>query len=308
MDKKLYIGIIYNLNSSGLKNEDTIKDIIKILQNKYDCVIIPMKSKYPGHASVLAKSVCRMCDILISIGGDGTFDQVIKGTYNEEHNLTFIHLPMGTANDLANTFKLSKDPLKNLEKILDGKTVNYDILTINNIPYAYVAAFGFMTSVASDTPSQWKKKIGRHAYILFGSKEVLKKPQSYNIQYIINGKTYDSDVIVGAISNSMGFAGFELYDDAKVNDGIFEVLFVPNLPKIKVVKELADAAVNKKLLPKKLLYYKTDEIKIKFINHLDNCWNLDGESSLIDDDDITIKVGKQIKVMVTEEAYNAHFI
>ena len=43
--------------------------------------------------------------------------------------------------------------------ILEGKVTTYDILTINDVPYAYVAAFGFLTSVASDTPSKWKKKI-----------------------------------------------------------------------------------------------------------------------------------------------------
>lgn len=309
-DNKKYIGIIYNLNSSGLKDESIINDLTNVLKKKYNCVVIPMRSKYPGHISVLAKNACSMCDILISIGGDGTFDQVIKGTYDTENNLTFIHLPMGTANDLGKTFMLTNNPVKNLKKILEGGVTTYDVLTINDIPYAYVAAFGFLTSVASNTPSKWKRKIGKHAYILYGSREALKKPETYNIEYEVNNQKYNKDIIIGAISNSMGFAGFELYEDTKVNDGMFEVLLVPNIMKIEIAKVLADVTVNKKLLTKsnKVLYYKTNEIKMKFSKPPTNNWNLDGESSLIDDEDITIKVGKQIKVMVTDEAYKAHFI
>ena len=309
-NKKKYIGIIYNLNSSGLKDEGIIYDLTNVLQKKYECVVIPMRSKYPGHISVLAKNACLICDMLISIGGDGTFDQVIKGTYNTPNDLVFIHLPMGTANDLAKTFVLTNNPVRNLKKILDGKITTYDILTINNVPFAYVAAFGFLTSVASDTPSKWKRKIGKHAYILYGSREALKRPETYSIKYQVNDNKYNKDIILGAVSNSIGFAGFELYDDVKANDGTFEVLLVPNIPKIEIAKVLADITINKKMLTKsnKVLYYKTNEIKMKFSKPPTNNWNLDGESSLIDDEDITIKVGKKIKVMVNNEAYEKHFI
>ena len=301
MANKKYIGIIYNLNSSGLNDESIINDITLVLQNKYDCVVIPMKSRYPGHINELAKNACTMCDMLISIGGDGTFDQVIKGTYNIPNDLIFIHLPTGTANDMGNTFMLGNNPVRNLKKILEGKITTYDILTINDVPYAYVAAFGFLTSVASDTPSKWKKKI---------SKEALKKPETNHIIYEVNGEKYDNEIIIGAVSNSVGFAGFELYDDIKANDGLFEVLLVPNILKIEIAKVLADITVSKKLLKdsKKVLFYRTDKLKMKFAKPPTNNWNLDGESSLIDDEDITIKVGKQIKVMVTNEAYETHFI
>ena len=310
MDKKMYIGIIYNLNSSGLTDESIIYDLTNVLKSKYDCIVVPMKSKYPGHISKLAKDSCRVCDIIISIGGDGTFDHVIKGIYNEKDTPIFIHLPMGTANDLAKTFMLSNNPVKNLKNILDGKVTTYDILTINDVPYAYVAAFGFLVSVASDTPSKWKKKMGKNAYILYGSREALKKPEPYNIEYNVNNENYEKEIIFGAVSNSMGFGGLELYDDVKANDGLFEVLLVPNILKIEMAKVLADVAVNKKKLSKanNILYYRTNKLNMKFSKPLSNCWNLDGESSNIDNEEITIKVGKQIKVMVTNEAYENHFI
>mgnify|MGYP006388611455 CR=1 FL=1 len=69
-----------------------------------------------------------------------------------------------------------------------------------------------------------------------------------NATFSLDGKEYKTDCILGAISNSKGFAGFEFYDDFKLNDGKFEVIFIPNMSKIEMLKLLKTLAIDKKTI------------------------------------------------------------
>jgi len=302
---KKVCSIIYNPNSSGVKDTKVIDEICKILEIDY--VVKTYKSNETGLGSKYVKEANQDSDLIISIGGDGTFDEIIRGIYTEEQKAIISHIPMGTTNDLGRTFNLTGNPIDSLKKILSGKKTNMDILTINDIPYAYVSAFGYLTSIASDTPENLKKALGKSAYVLYGGKQSLKKPEVYNLKYEIDGKEYTTECILGAISNSKGFAGFEFYDDFKLNDGKFEVMFIPNMTKIDMIKLLAILSSNKKTIvdDKTIVVHKNvSKIKIIFDKLPTDNWTLDGEKQVLPKE-VEIKVGKKIKVLLPKNVVDS---
>lgn len=301
---KRICSIIYNPNSSGVKGTKVIDDICKILETNYE--VKTYKSDGPGLGTKYVKEANKDSDLIISVGGDGTFDEIIRGMYNEKQKAIISHIPMGTTNDLGRTFNLIGDPIDSLKKILSGRKTTIDILTINDVPYAYVAAFGYLTYIAYDTPENLKKALGKSAYVLYGGTQTLRKPEVYNIEYEIDGKKYKTECILGAISNSKGFAGFELYDDFKLNDGKFEIIFVPNISKIEMLKLLKTISMDKKTIvdnPSIVVHKKVSNIKIKFDKAPIDNWTLDGEKEVLPKE-VEIKIGKKLMMLLPEEVAN----
>ena len=213
---KKICSIIYNPNSSGVNGTKVIDEMKEILKEKYE--VKTFESNQAGLGSKYVKEANKISDLIISIGGDGTFNDIIRGIYDEKQKALLSHIPMGTVNDLGKTFNLSSNPIESLNRILNGKETNVDVLTINGIPYGYVAAFGYLTCVSSETPEQLKKALKKSAYVLYGGTKALKKTEVYNIKYEINNIKYSVRCILGAISNSKGFAGIEMYNQFKLND------------------------------------------------------------------------------------------
>ena len=301
---KKICSIIYNPNSSGVKGTKIIDEMCEVLSINYE--VKTYKSDSPGLGIKYAKEANKNSNLIISVGGDGTFDEIIRGIFDEEQKALISHIPMGTTNDLGRTFNLMGNPIDSLKKVLLGKETKIDILTINNIPYAYVAAFGYLTCIASDTPENLKKAIGKSAYVLYGGTQSLRKPEIYNIKYEIDGKKYKTECILGAISNSKGFAGFELYNDFKLNDGKFEVIFIPNMSKLEMVKLLKTLAIDKKTIIDNdsiIVHKNISNIKIEFDTIPIDNWSLDGEKEVLPKT-VEIKVGKQIKMLLPDETVN----
>lgn len=295
---KKVCSIIYNPNSSGVKDPKVIDEMCKVLEANYE--VKTYKSDGPGLGTKYAKEANENSDLIISVGGDGTFDEIIRGIYDVEQKATISHIPMGTTNDLGKTFNLLGTPIESLKKILLGKETTLDILTINDIPFAYVAAFGYLTCIANDTPDNLKKALGKSAYVLYGGTQTLRKPEVYNLKYEIDGKKYRTECILGAISTSKGFAGFEFYDDFKLNDKKFEVMFVPNMSKIEMLKILKTLAIDKKTIENNssiVVHRNVSKVKIKFDKIPIDNWTLDGDKQILPKE-VEIKVGKQIKVLL----------
>ena len=107
--------LIYNPNS-GKGRARVEKNIEKIKQkfflHGYELEVIP--TKYKGHASSIVKEL-KNIDLVVSIGGDGTFNEVMNGNFKRKNKILLSHIPIGTANDLGNMFGYGKNLLKNID-------------------------------------------------------------------------------------------------------------------------------------------------------------------------------------------------
>src|SRR5258708_6888252 len=78
-----------------------------------------------GHASQLARDIALGgADLIVSVGGDGTNNEVINGLVAEgravQPTVRFATLPMGTGGDLIRSLGMSRQPLEALKQIRAG--------------------------------------------------------------------------------------------------------------------------------------------------------------------------------------------
>ena len=156
--------MVVNPNSGKNKKIDEIK--VKKIFLKYNYEIDIVYTEYKDHARKITLET--NADLLISVGGDGTFNEVMNGNLDRERKVVVAHIPFGTTNDLGAMYGYTKWFYTNLNLLLNGKIKNIDICTINNRPFTYVAAFGKGVNVSYDTSSKLKKKLGYLAYALEG--------------------------------------------------------------------------------------------------------------------------------------------
>ncbi len=260
--------LIYNPVSSGF-SEKTLKEVSNVISNKgYDLDLL--ESKRSGHVVDLVRAA-NDSDLTISMGGDGTVGEAIRGYKGIEQNSLYSHISTGTTNDMAANFRLLKDnPVKSAEMILNGNPCGLDIVSVNDEVFAYVSCFGFLTNVPYETSYKLKKNFGNFGYVMRAfSHDMLKKIPKYKISYTIDGIEKDADCILGIVSNSNGFAGIDIYKDVNLEDGLFEVLLVHDInlkSMLKLIREYFKNSVDLTKYSDMLTMTKTDNLKIEFLD------------------------------------------
>ena len=148
--------VIYNPNSGHTLKTKHLKEYKKILENHgYSAKFIG--TEYRGHAKEIISHLDK-CDLVISMGGDGTFNEAVTGNLQRKERLVLAHIPVGTTNDVGVMFGYGKDIKRNLSLLLNGVTKEMDICIINGQPFVYVAGFGKFMHIPYQTSRKLKKK------------------------------------------------------------------------------------------------------------------------------------------------------
>ena len=272
--KKLLV--IMNPCSGKKKANAHLADIISVF-NRANYEVTVYMTTARGDATTIAALHGACYDLLVCIGGDGTFNEVITGLHNSGTKTPIGYIPAGSTNDFANSLHLSKDLLDAARDIVEGQPHNLDIGKFNERCFSYIASFGAFTRASYATPQSLKNLLGHTAYLLAGVKEITAI-RSHRVKFTTeNGSVFEDDYIFGAISNSTSVAGILTLDPKIVdmNDGLFELLLVrkPRNP-----LELGDCILALKTQDYNspmLTLVSTSTVLVETAEDLD--WTLDGE-------------------------------
>ena len=91
--------VIYN-PQSGHKNIANLLPQIKKILSDYDYDAEILCTEYKGHATEIVKKLEHV-DLVISMGGDGTFNESVTGNFMRKDRLVCAHIPVGTTNDIG---------------------------------------------------------------------------------------------------------------------------------------------------------------------------------------------------------------
>ena len=294
--------VIHNPNSGKRRNVYNILKKSKDLFLKYGFEYNYIATKYKGHAKKIVKELENI-DLVISVGGDGTFNEIVSGNILRDKKLVLSHIPIGTTNDLRSLFGLCKDIRKNIEIILSGDDRQIDICMLNNNPFVYVSGFGKFINLSYETSSKSKAKYGYLAYLVSGVKDFFKESYMYEIEFTINGVTKRGKYSLGVISNANRIAGINnFYKDVKLDDDTFEVLFCSIRKRSDLLKSLFRLGITDITKVNGVELYKTNKIKIKFLNKLKKPWTIDGEKYPSRDTFYEITINKDIKFRISNQA------
>ena len=153
--------VVINPTSGHGLNDKLASKIERVLEEyKYKSEI--HITEYAGQAEEIVMDA--ECDLLISVGGDGTFYEAMNGNFKRKKGLLLSHIPVGTTNDIGHMYGLTGNIIDNLKAILSGSIKTVDICSINGRSFVYVASFGKFMEIPYETPQKLKHRIGHAAY------------------------------------------------------------------------------------------------------------------------------------------------
>lgn len=300
--------IIYNPHSGKKIKFNFEKIFVNILKEKgYKTTFI--YTEYEKHALKIIKSLEDTIDLVISIGGDGTFNEVMNGNLKRSKPLLLAHIPLGTTNDIGAMWGYGKNLVNNLKLLLEGEVKGVDIGLINDNCFVYVAGIGKFLDVPYITPRDLKKKLGHSAYIVEGIKTFFRKTSLYDITYEIDNETYHGKYSFVIISNANRIAGINnFYQNIKLNDNNFEILFCTITKKIDLIKSLLLLATGNITKVSGLYLHKTNYLKIKFNKVPKKKWCIDGEQMNTNKKEYEIKIIPNVQILMPSKNIKDLFI
>lgn len=292
--------VIYNPNSGHTLRKKNITKYKELIE-KYGYNVSFIGTEYKGHAKEIVSHLGYV-DLVMSMGGDGTFNEIVFGNLQRKKRLVLAHIPVGTTNDIGVMFGYGKDIEKNIDMCLSGVVKGMDICLINNRPFVYVAGFGKFMTIPYDTPRYLKKKYGHMAYLMSGFKDLFRVTKNYDITYEVNGKTVQGLYSFMLISSANRIAGFNnFYKDVKLDDDNFEVLLCTYTRKLDIIKALGMLVATDASRVAGFEFYRTSHLKVTFRHHPKNAWCIDGEKLEIRTKTYDIKNERNVQILIPKK-------
>lgn len=299
--------VIYNPNSGHTLRKNNISHYKELIE-RFGYSVTFMGTEYKGHAKEIVSHLGYV-DLVMSMGGDGTFNEIVHGNLQRKQRLVLAHIPVGTTNDVGVMFGYGKDIDRNISMCLNGVVKGIDICLINNRPFVYVAGFGKFMTIPYDTPRKLKKKFGHMAYIMNGVKDFLGITKNYDVTYEVDGKKVQGLYSFMLVSSANRIAGINnFYKDVKLDDDKFEVMFCTYTRRIDILKAFSKLVTSDASKVACLETYKTSHIKLTFKEHPKKAWCVDGEQLEIRTKVFDIKNENNVQILMPRKNIDKLFV
>lgn len=219
---------------SGSFSEEKINAVINVFQKKFS-EVDTFYTKGKGDAIKIArKQIEERPDLIVAAGGDGTLNEVINGVVYSDIPLGFI--PLGTANVLAKEFALPVDSRAAALKILESRPEYVGTGLVNNRHFIMAVGIGFDGEAVYRVNLNFKKKIGKIAYLLSG----LAAFWNYNPEKLticVDESFYEGYGLI--VCNSKYYGGsFQVCTDASVKSPKLDLFIMHGKEKVDLVSAM----------------------------------------------------------------------
>jgi YegS/Rv2252/BmrU family lipid kinase len=221
MDKKKTLFIINPI--SGGKNKEKLPSLIhQILdKNRYDFDIVYTEG--PGHAAQLSSQ--SGFDYFISVGGDGTLNEVARNLVHS--NAAMGILPMGSGNGLSRHVGIHMNIEKAIAQLNTAKEILIDTCSINGHVFVNMAGVGFDAHIGKIFAES--KERGFKTYVVKTLSELNSyQPKHYKIKF--DHKEIETKAFLISFANSSQY-GNNAYiaPEADLRDGFLEICILKPL-------------------------------------------------------------------------------
>ena len=246
-------------NGKALKMGKTLKEICDSEKLKYE-IIYTTGTDCARNIAKQHRSECRE-NIVYSVGGDGTLNEVVNGVVNSNTILGVI--PGGTGN---NFYKMIKPNDQRARKIDVGK--------VNDHYFINIASLGLDAKIAERANKIKNKFLSNKLVYYMGIACELINLESTNLK--IDDRTKDKEFTMLSVCNGAYYGGgFKLAPSASIFDGAFEIYEVSRINLLQALK-LFKLLLNKQHENSKFVdYWKTDYFTVESTVPL--ICNVDGE-------------------------------
>jgi diacylglycerol kinase (ATP) len=265
---------------------DAAPDYLQIINERLRAAIGEMSivmTIAAGDATSAGEAAAREgCDRLYVAGGDGTLNEVLNGVAKVSGALartTFGLIPLGTGNDFADALGLPESVPEALDILLQNRTLKVDVGCLNERYFINVSAGGFIAEVSEAVDPALKSVAGKLAYLVGGAQVLLDYEAVATSVHVVEstGMTErEMNVQMFAVCNSRMIGGGRLIaPHAVINDGIFDICIVREMPTLEFISLLARVSGGDHIDDERVHYFRASEIEMRFAHKIKV--NTDGE-------------------------------
>jgi diacylglycerol kinase (ATP) len=276
MQKEKWIFIVNPTAGNGFAG--TIVPEIKRMILKHDIDGEIVLTERPGHASVLSRQYFENgFSRIIGVGGDGTLNEIARPLASEKDVVIGI-IPAGTGNDFIQILGFpGRFGEGEWDIFFRENIIPIDAGSVNGKIFLNGMGLGFDAQVAAEnyTEPGKVKKGGAYKYIWHIIKTLLFYKEKRMVVTLGQAKS-ETDCFINTISIGRRFAGgFFLTPQAIANDGLLDVCSIKRLNLLQRFKILLKVPKGKHITDKKVNYYQTTVLDLKFQNEVP--FHIDGE-------------------------------
>jgi len=219
-------------------------------------------TKEPGDAQRFAReAVAKKIDVVISVGGDGTINEIIQELAGTETALGV--LPCGTVNIWARETGIPLDDAGARGVLVHGQTRHIDLGYVNGRYFLLMAGIGFDGEVVHAVERKPIKRLGVIGYLLAGTWLIPGYP-SFHAQLDIDGRKVRTRALQIIIGNTQLYGGAIKYTwQAKCDDGLLDVCIVRQRSMVGRIVVFMDFLLRRDQRRQWVRYYTCTSVKIR---------------------------------------------
>jgi diacylglycerol kinase (ATP) len=214
----------------------------------------------PGHAGQITASLPDDA-LAVAVGGDGTVHEVASACIGTNRLLGV--LPVGSGNDYVKALGMGTKLEKALEALAEGRERTVDAGEVNGVRFNNGLGIGFDAEVAEGVSRApvYLSGVGRYLWsvgrLLWGFRchEATLKLDG---KRVVETKTI---LIAAALGTTYG-ARFKLAPEARLDDGLFDVLWSEEVSRAEVLRLIPAALGGTLLKQKKVHLARVKEVEV----------------------------------------------
>ncbi len=194
-------------------------------------------TEYAGHATKIAKEAAKDFKTIVSVGGDGTLNEVINGAYG--YDVEFAALPFGSGNDFLRTLGI-RNYKQASESIISGNIIKVDLGLAEfrdekenekSRYYINMASLGIGPLVISNMKDDSKK-----AYLPCALKTIIKN-KPFDAEVWVDGKVVHNGYFWDIQVNNGKYVGggMKATPEADIADNELDIMIAKGMSKANLL-------------------------------------------------------------------------
>ncbi|MGA1976272.1 MAG: diacylglycerol kinase family protein [Bacteroidales bacterium] len=259
-------------NGKGKKDWNRISELLHREQIRFTAVFTERK----GHAIEFAQDAVNAgFRKIISVGGDGTLNEVVNGIYIQKacspKETVIGMIPVGTGNDWGRMFGIPLVYEGAIRVIREFKTMLHDVGLITYFSgeeqkkryFINIAGLGFEALVVKKTNRQKDRGRSNQTIYFFNLLTSLISYKITKTHITIDDKTIDSNIFSINVGNGRYCGGgMRQTPDALPDDGLLDITVIREMGRIEIIKNLKILFDGTILSHPKVDGYRSNNLKV----------------------------------------------
>jgi len=274
MDKSAMI--IINPTSGKEKAASFEERIKEELKSKYPNLVVKY-TKGEGDATKFAKEACEeKYDLVVSLGGDGTVNEIVNGIASFEKPPLLGIIPLGTANNLAKALNIPMKPEKAIEILNNDYHKKIDVGLVNDKYFTNILGVGKAAKAVYNVDIEEKTKFGFFAYVMAVGKEILND-EVFPVILEMDEETWKGKISVLIIGLLDNLGGLKSIPHIERRNDTMHIFVIKSLNVSKLIGLTPSIIFGNITESENIEYFQTKKLKLAILDNSQHKSNIDGD-------------------------------